>query len=98
MHEYDPDYVVPTATVLREWLESNGMLRHPSVAAVRAAGRDTAKLAAATAILEAVLNDEPFTENTAVVLELCTDISVAFWEAFEHNYRTGLAAGKVVVR
>jgi len=98
VYEFDPDYVVPTSEVLKEWLEFHGMLAHPSIAARRASGKDQEKHDDATAILEAVLNDEPFTENTAFVLKLCTDIPVVFWEAFEHNYRTGLAAGKTVQR
>lgn len=102
---FDPDYVVPTSEVLREWLDDHGMrtrgwgpnptLYWTSVAAVAASGiRDKERHEAATAILDAVLNDEPFGEHTAFVLAKATGVSEGFWNAFEQNYRTGLAAGK----
>jgi plasmid maintenance system antidote protein VapI len=95
LYPYDPDYVVPTADVLREWLDHNHV--STSVAAVVASiGRGTDSHVAATKVLDAVLNDHKVTPKTAAVLTRVTGISMAFWLAFDHNYRTGKAAGKVV--
>jgi plasmid maintenance system antidote protein VapI len=89
-YKFDPDYVVPTADVLKEWLEFNGL---SVMVAVARLPREERELAAG--YLENVLADKAFTERTGEVLARVTDISIGFWMNFEHNYRTGLAAGKV---
>jgi plasmid maintenance system antidote protein VapI len=89
MARFDPDYVVPTAEVLKEWLEENGLSVGVAVACLP---REDRELAAG--YLENVLADKQFTERTGEVLARVTGISLAFWMNFEHNYRTGLAAGK----
>lgn len=95
--KFDPDWVVPTSEMLREWLDDNHL--STGVAAVIAsAGRQTASHLAATALLDDVLNDGPIAARDADVIALVTGIPAAFWLSFEHNYRSGLAAGRTVVR
>lgn len=89
---FDPDWVVPTSMMLREWLDSTGLSPRVAAARVPADQRD-----AATTLLLGVLDGAPVTEDTARLLFVVTDISAAFWLAFERNYRAGLAAGKTVV-
>jgi hypothetical protein len=88
-YKFDPDYVVATAEILKEWLEYNGLSVRVAVARLP---REERLLAAG--YLENVLADKPFTQRTAEVLARVTDISVGFWMNFEHDYRSGLAAGK----
>lgn len=96
-YKFDPDWVVPTSHMLREWLDYNHLTTR--VAAVMASpGRGTPGHIRATEMLDAVLNDGPVDSQTAMVLAAVTDITTEFWLAFEHNYRTGLAAGKTVSR
>lgn len=95
LYPYDPDYVVPTSLLLWEWLDHNHL--STSVAAVIASkGCGTESHIASTAVLDAVLHDGKVTPQVAQVLATVTGISMSFWLAFEHNYRTGLAAGKTV--
>lgn len=91
-YRFDPDWVVPTADVLREWLDENGLSVKVAVACLP---RDEREVAAG--YLENVLADKTFTERTAKVLARVTGISLGFWMRFEHNYRTGLAAGRTKV-
>jgi hypothetical protein len=82
--------------VLREWLDHNHL--SPSVAAVVASrGRGTPSHDYATAVVRGVLDDDAVViDSTAVVLARVTGIAPGFWLAFDHNYRTGMAAGKTV--
>jgi hypothetical protein len=91
-HRFDPDYVVPTSEILREWLAENG--HSPQVAAAKAGGTQKDKV---RAVLERVLADGKVDTYEASVLTYVTDISMEFWQAFEHNYRVGLAEGKKVL-
>ena len=88
-YPYDPDYVVATAEVLKEWLDHNGLTVRTAVACLP---RDDRALAAG--YLQNVLDDKAFTAYTGKILAKITGISLGFWMAFEQNYRTGLAAGK----
>ncbi len=94
-YKVDPDWVVPTSEVLREWLDENGVTTHVAAASryLKGAPRDWA-----ASRLDAVLNDEPLGGDHVEVLAAVTGISAAFWQNFEHNYRAGLAAGKTVMR
>lgn len=91
-YKFDPDYVVPTAEILKEWLEYNGLTIRTAVAKLPKEDRPLA-----AGYLENVLADKPFTEYTGKILARVTDVSLGFWMNFEHNYRTGLAAGKTKV-
>lgn len=92
-HRFDPDWVVPTSEMLREWLDTNHLTTR--VAAVIASdGRGTASHIRARETLDAVLDDHPVNRRTAAVLAVVTGIPQSFWVAFERNYRSGLAAGK----
>lgn len=96
LHKFDPDWVVPTAEVLREFMAANGLRATHLLAAgyyPRGAQRDLA-----AGYLDNVLADKEFTERTAQVLAKVTGMPVGFWMAFENNYRAGLAAGKQVIR
>lgn len=90
-HKWDPDYVVAPGETLREWMDENG-LTTPSILAAGCGPRS--QKGALVALIEGVLAKQPFDEMTARVLEQGTGVSVGFWMAMEHNYRTGLAAGK----
>lgn len=87
---YDPDYVVAPGETLREWLETNGLTARTLAAGCgpREHRQDI------TERIQGVLDRKPLDGLTALVLSRGTGISVGFWVAFEHNYRTGLAAGK----
>jgi len=95
VHEFDPDYVVPTSEVLREWLDVNGLTTHVAAAARYARGEPRSW---AATVLNGVLDEQALTDTSIDVLAAVTGISAAFWTAFEHNFRVGLAAGKVVFR
>lgn len=93
-YRFDPDYVVPTSEVLREWLEDHNLSPRVAVAHVV---RSPAMRAQLAAILQAILDqDRGIDEDTAQILQAVTDISGRFWLSFERNYRIGLAAGKSV--
>lgn len=92
-YPFDPDWVVPTSEVLAEWLNDHSI--SPRVAAARLPHEDRAD---AVVALTGVLNDDPVTYDTALLMDRITGIPTRFWLAFEHNYREGLAAGKSVVR
>lgn len=94
--KFDPDWVVPTSEMLREWLDSNHL--STSVASViTSSGRRTPSHIAAMKLLDRVLADALVGPKEARVLATVTGISAQFWLAFEHNYRTWLAAGRTVV-
>jgi hypothetical protein len=88
---FDPDYVVPTATILREWLNSLGLTTRVACAKCYQRGEP---LDWAASVLDRVLDDQPIGDIEIRVLGAVTDVSEAFWRNFEHNYRSGLAAGK----
>lgn len=96
LYPFDPDYVVPTSEVLRDWLDWNHL--STSVAAVASYGRGTASHRAAIGDLDKVLNGGRVDARVADLLCRVTSIPASFWLAFEHNYRTGLAKGKSVSR
>jgi hypothetical protein len=91
---FDPDWVVPTSEVLREWLSDRNL--SPRVAVAAAVPRKEREGAARA--LERVLDDGLLTYEVALVLDRITAIPTRFWLAFEHNYREGLAEGKSVIR
>lgn len=93
-YPFDPDWVVPTCEVLREWLSDRNL--SPRVAVAAAVPREEREEAART--LTAVLDDGPLTYDVALMLDRITGIPTRFWLAFEHNYREGLAEGKSVIR
>lgn len=86
-YPFDPDWVVPTSEVLREWLSDRNL--SPRVAVAAAVPREDREEAAQ--VLVKVLDDGPLADRI-------TGIPTRFWLAFEHNYRTGLAEGKSVIR
>lgn len=106
-YPFDPDWVVAPAETLKEWLQENlGPLplgrnksilvspgSGPQILASMSAPREQRTEAAAA--IQGVLNREPLTENVANLLQAGTKIPARFWLALEHNYRVGLAAGKV---
>lgn len=95
LHPFDPDWVVPTAEVLREFMETMGLKTTTLLAAgyfQRGEQRDLA-----VGYLDNVLADKPFTDRTAAVLAKVTGTTIGFWIGFEQNYRAGLAAGKTVM-
>lgn len=93
VHRFDPDYVVPTSEVLREWLDDNHLSTQVAAAMGYVKGEPRQW---AAGILDKVLADQPVDEIVATVLAAVTGISARFWRNFEHNYRVGLKAGKVV--
>lgn len=89
LHAFDPDYVVPTRELLREFMDTNG-LKTTRMVVAGYVPRD--QMDAAAAELDALLNDEPLTDGAARILgRACADEQ--FWRNFEHNYRAGLARG-----
>ena len=93
-YPYDPDYVVPTSEVLREWLDENHLSPRVAVAHVT---RDPNMRSHLAAVLAGILeSDTVVDEDTAELLGAVTGISKRFWISFERNYRTGRAAGKTV--
>lgn len=96
-YPFDPDWVVRTCDLLSEWLDDN-CLTTRTVAVRASQGRGTPSHVKVTAMLDAVVNDGPVDATAASVLAVVTDVPPEFWLAFEHNYRTGLAAGKTVSR
>lgn len=95
-YPFDPDYCVPTSEVLREWLDDNHITT--KIAAAGSYRRGTPENKRAISVLDAVLDDAVVTTATAHTLARVTGIAVGFWQAFDHNYRKGLAAGKIVSR
>lgn len=93
VYAFDPDYVVPTANVLRLYMRENGLTSTRLVCAM-SVPRD--QLDRAAAQLDALLRDEPLTDMAARILGKAIG-SEQFWRNFEHNYRVGKAAGKHVV-
>ena len=90
MNEFKPDWCIAPADTLREWIDAT-VGGHVSVLAVACGGK--AHKATSEAHIQSVLNREPMSEFTAMVLSKGTGISARFWLALEHNYRAGLAAG-----
>lgn len=86
---FRPDWCIAPSATLREWMEENvaGSLR----VLVACCGPERREQAAA--LVQAVLDREPLTDECAEVLAYSTGISAAFWRNYEHNYRAGLAAG-----
>ena len=95
LYPYDPDYVVPTSQVLRDWMDLNN-LSASTAAVIASKGRGHESHQAATQMLNDVLNGKRVTPKVAGLLAIVTGIPMSFWLAFERNYRTGLAAGKSV--
>lgn len=93
MTRYDPDYVVPTSEVFKEWLEEFGLTTQVAAASRYRRGEAHEW---ATKVLDRVLAGRPVGPRSVAVLAAVTGISENFWRSFEHNYRTGLAAGKKV--
>jgi plasmid maintenance system antidote protein VapI len=91
-HRFDPDYVVPTSEVLREWLDERHLSTRVAAAKCGLERREVARM-----VLDSLLQGAPINEFDADMLDWITDISAAFWMSFEHNYRVGLAAGKHVM-
>lgn len=89
VYKFDPDWVVPTRELLREYMTTNGLTSTRLVCAM-SVPRD--QLDAAAAELDALLNDEPLTDNAARILGKAIG-SEQFWRNFEQNYRNGLARG-----
>lgn len=95
IHQFDPDWVVPTADFLRDWMEENGVTS-PRILASMCARRDVRDEVAER--LRAVLEDDaPLTPDVAGMLAQGTRVPARFWLAFENNYREGLRAGKTVI-
>lgn len=89
VYKFDPDYVVPTRELLREFMQTNGLTTTRMVVAGYVP-RD--QMDAAAAELDALLNDELLSEAAARVLGRACG-SYEFWCNFEQNYRNGLARG-----
>ena len=92
-YKFDPDYVVPTSEILREWLDENHLTTRVAVAGhvIRELHEEAA------AQLDAVLNDGPVGPSEASLLAMVMGTSVQFWLNFEQNYRNGLARGLTVL-
>lgn len=88
-HEFKPDWTLAPAAILREWLKDNGL----SVPVLAVACGGKAHIATSTAHIQSVLDREPMSELTAMVLAEGTRVSAKFWLGLEHSYRAGLAAG-----
>jgi len=88
---FDPDWCIAPAAPLRELLRDG----HLTVRQLAAAATLMCPVSDSQAaeMIEAVLNREPLTERHAALLEAGTCIPARFWLSFEHNYRSGLAAG-----
>jgi hypothetical protein len=95
-HEFNPDWTIAPAATLAEWLKEQGM----TVAdlAATAVGPCTwatpADAERACALIQAVLDREPMTDQCAQLLGWGTGVSVQFWRNLEANYRADLAAGR----
>lgn len=85
---FDPDWVIAPGETLKDWFGSIGLPWSIS---------ETHGISAAQ--LQLIFDgDEPITFKLAHQLMAMTGISAQFWQALEHNYRVGLAAGKTRVR
>jgi plasmid maintenance system antidote protein VapI len=86
------------AALLREMLRERQLT--PLMLAghcVRAEKADRHSVEGALTLIRAVLDRQPLTEETAVMIAAGTGISVQMWRNAEQLYRDGLAAGKTDV-
>jgi plasmid maintenance system antidote protein VapI len=91
MHEFKPDWTIAPAVMLKFYLDENHL--SPRVAVASAAHRDARDEAAK--MLEEILDKKPLTLSHALLLQSATGIPKELWLTFEHNYRVGLAAGRI---
>lgn len=86
---FDPDWVVAPGETLKEWREEN---RISARVLARACGMHIG-------LLEAI-EDGSHGINDAIAfsLERVTQIPARLWLNLERQYRTGLQAGKIVMR
>lgn len=94
MHEFDPDWTLAPAALLREWLEQGGMSADDLAATALA--RTQGKYQALP-LVRAVLACEPLGDAHAAVLEAGTKIPARTWLNWEVSYRDGLARGRTDV-
>lgn len=87
MKKFDPDWVVAPGETLAEWFECYH-LPHSIAQHYDISERTLKRIFAGTQII-----------NPKLAQKLCnmTHVGAPFWLALEHNYRVGLAAGKVRV-
>ncbi len=83
---YDPDYVVAPGETLQEWWDENKV---PRASILRMTGLTDSEL---DGILAGTLRISYRRADCLARLPLGP--SAQFWNALEHNYRVGLAAGK----
>jgi len=88
--EFNPDWTIAPAELLQFWLEKNNL--RTEALAVMCGGR--AYKATALELITEVLDRKPLRDLNAQCLERGTGVPARFWLAFEHNYRSGLAAGR----
>jgi hypothetical protein len=87
---WPPDWAIPPAMVLVEYLEEHG----DNVLALAITPRIGSRLDRETARqVRDVLGRKPLTLAHAQALEWGTGVPAGVWLALEHNYRGGLAAG-----
>jgi hypothetical protein len=94
VHEFRPDWTLAPAATLREWMRENEMtVRVLTWVSCDRSGDERASHERARTLIQDALDRRPLTEEHAKVLARGTGVSAAFWNALEHNYRAGLAAG-----
>lgn len=84
--KFDPDWVVAPGETLLEWFDE---LNLPvSIAQHYGISDET--------LQRLFVGEQRIDEELAQRLDGMTNIGARFWLALEHNYRAGLAAGKIV--
>jgi hypothetical protein len=90
-HQFTPDWCVPPAALLRDWMDEN----HLSIRVLAATAAGRARRDETIPLIRQVLERGELTGQHAAVLAAGTGIPVRMWLALEHNYRAGLAAGLI---
>jgi hypothetical protein len=91
LHEFDPDWTIAPAAMLRDWMNEHGMT--PGLLALWCGSGEVQ--AEADRLIGEVLDRKPLTDSHARMLELGTLISADMWLGFERRYRDDLAAGRI---
>jgi plasmid maintenance system antidote protein VapI len=92
MTEFDPDWTVAPAEILREWMTDNratltGMAR-------KAASDGSCEVLSAAFLIREILGRRELSARHAATLERATGIPEHAWTALEKRYRDDLAAGR----
>lgn len=91
-HEFNPDWTLAPAALLREWMTGNDRTLGGLATALAASGlasENEARIA-----VQEVLDRSPLVELHAAMLDCCTGIPARTWLNWESGYRTDLAAGR----